>query len=108
MKKIAVAEDDLTLREGLLSLLAGSGYEVYAVKNFQNAAAEILKSGADLVLLDILLPGANGQEILRALRKESQIPVSPIGPARSQASVRVMTNCRSRKITRLERPIPTA
>ena len=75
MKKIAVAEDDLTLREGLLSLLAGSGYEVYAVKNFQNAAAEIQKSGADLVLLDILLPGANGQEILRALRKESQIPV---------------------------------
>ena len=36
---------------------------------------EILRAEPDLVLLDILLPGANGQEILRNLRQKSQIPV---------------------------------
>lgn len=45
------------------------------VEDFQRAREVLLAMEPDLVLLDILLPGANGQEILRSLRKESQIPV---------------------------------
>ncbi len=75
MKKIAVVEDDLVLREALTGLLEENGYETCVVEDFQKAREVLLAMEPDLVLLDILLPGANGQEILRSLRKESQIPV---------------------------------
>lgn len=75
MKKIAVVEDDLVLREALTGLLEENGYETCVVEDFQRAREVLLAMEPDLVLLDILLPGANGQEILRSLRKESQIPV---------------------------------
>lgn len=75
MKKIAVVEDDLVLREALTGLLVENGYETCVVEDFQRAREVLLAMEPDLVLLDILLPGANGQEILRSLRKESQIPV---------------------------------
>ena len=75
MKKIAVVEDDKVLRLALESLLKENGYETFCLERFDNVAEEILCADPDLVLLDILLPGANGQEILRNLRQKSQIPV---------------------------------
>ena len=75
MKKIAVVEDDKVLRLALESLLKENGYETFCLERFDNVAEEILCADPDLVLLDILLPGANGQEILRNLRQKSQVPV---------------------------------
>ena len=75
MKKIAVVEDDRVLRKALKSLLEENGYETCCLEDFSNAEEEILRAGPDMVLLDILLPGTNGQEILRNLRQKSQIPV---------------------------------
>ena len=45
------------------------------LEKFDKAEEELLRAEPDLVLLDILLPGANGQEILRNLRQKSQVPV---------------------------------
>lgn len=75
MKKIAVVEDDKVLRQALDSLLKENGYGTFCLEKFDRTEKEILRAEPDLVLLDILLPGANGQEILRNLRQKSQIPV---------------------------------
>lgn len=75
MKKIAVVEDDKVLRQALDSLLKENGYGTFCLEKFDRTEEEILRAEPDLVLLDILLSGANGQEILRNLRQKSQIPV---------------------------------
>ena len=75
MQKIVIVEDDLTLRNELKHLLTNNGYEVYQLLEYQNAAEKIIKFTPDLILLDILLPGANGQAILREIRENSEIPI---------------------------------
>lgn len=75
MKKIVVIEDDKTLRRALAGLLEENGYQVFCVEDFLHAEEGIKEAEPDLVLLDIILPGTNGQEILRNLRKTSELPV---------------------------------
>lgn len=75
MKKIMVLEDDEGIREELAILLSNSGYSVEAPEDFDSSVENILNSAPDMILLDINLPGMNGKEILRQLRKQSQIPV---------------------------------
>lgn len=75
MKKIIVIEDDKVLREALTALLRENGYEVCQIVRFEKTEQQIAEEKADLVLLDIILPGTNGQEILRNLRRISDVPV---------------------------------
>ena len=76
MKKIVVIEDDKTLRRALAGLLEENGYQVFCVEDFLHAEEGIKEAEPDLVLLDIILPGTNGQEILRNLRKTSDLPLT--------------------------------
>ena len=75
MKKILIIEDDATLREELRLLLENGGYAPCVTTDFENAADEAARLRPDLVLLDILLPDANGQSILREICSGSDIPV---------------------------------
>ncbi len=75
MKKIIVIEDDKVLREALTALLRDNGYEVCQMVKFDKVEKQIVEEKADLVLLDIILPNTNGQEILRNLRDISNVPV---------------------------------
>ena len=75
MKKILISEDDATLREELRLLLENGGYAPCVTTEFENAADEAARLRPYLVLLDILLPDANGQSILREIRSGSDIPV---------------------------------
>ena len=75
MKKILIIEDDATLREELRLLLENGGYAPCIATDFENAADEAARIRPDLVLLDILLPDANGQSILRDIRSGSDVPV---------------------------------
>lgn len=75
MAKIFVVEDDSAIREELCELLENSGYETEAPAEFEDTAKKALSSKADLVLLDINLPDANGQNILSEIRKSGDIPV---------------------------------
>lgn len=63
MKKIVIIEDDKILREELEILLNDSGYQAEILSDFTDAAAQVRQIRPDLVLLDIILPGANGQYI---------------------------------------------
>ncbi len=75
MKKILIVEDENIIRNELKTLLENSGYEAFELKNFNNIKDDILKSKADLILLDINLPNMNGEMLLKEIRKESNIPV---------------------------------
>lgn len=75
MTKILVVDDDQDLAEMLGIVLNGSGFEVDLVNNGDNAL-EIFRAGnPDLVLLDVMLPGIDGVEICRLIRKESMVPI---------------------------------
>lgn len=75
MKKIMIIEDDTIISKELYELLVNAGYEALILKDFSNAKEEILKSNIDLILLDINIPYKNGEQLLKEIRKESNIPV---------------------------------
>lgn len=75
MKKILIIEDDIGLQEELKYLLHQNGYESIVLTDFSCALDKMLGSQADLILLDITLPGIDGQYLLREFRKVSAIPI---------------------------------
>ena len=75
MKKIFLVEDDKAICEELEMLLKNSGYETDKIKDFQNSKNEILESSPELILMDINIPGINGQMLLSELRKEIDTPI---------------------------------
>lgn len=75
MKKIFVLEDDELIRQELVSLLTNSNFLTDTTTDFDNSLNCILKSDADLILMDINLPYLNGKEILKSLREKSNVPV---------------------------------
>lgn len=69
-KSILVVEDDLGIRRAVVDALLLTGYSVMETSN-ANEARQMAKNGdIDLMLLDLVLPGADGRNILRQLRKE--------------------------------------
>ncbi len=75
MKRVLIIEDEKNIRNELKILLKNAGYEVIAVEDFSNIRGDIIKLNVDLVLLDINLPNANGELLLKEVRRESNIPV---------------------------------
>lgn len=75
MKKIMIIEYDTIISKELYELLVNAGYEALILKDFLNAKEEVLKSNIDLILLDINIPYQNGEQLLKEIRKESNIPV---------------------------------
>lgn len=75
MKKLMIIEDDTIISKELYELLVNAGYEALILKDFSNAKEEVLKSNIDLILLDINIPYQNGEQLLKEIRKESNIPV---------------------------------
>ncbi len=75
MQKILIVEDDKKLREELEIFLNKNGYETEILKEFTNTIKDILNAKADLVLLDINLPGFDGEYILKEVRKVSEVPI---------------------------------
>ena len=75
MNTILVVEDEPEIRTQLVTLLERNGYNAVALCEFGNACDDIAESGADLVLLDVVLPGIDGEMLLRTLRKKSNVPV---------------------------------
>ena len=74
-KKILLIEDDFTIQTQLKTLLAGNGYDVFAVTDFSKAIGQIKDFLPHLVILDIRLPGSNGFEICSQIRTFSDIPI---------------------------------
>lgn len=75
MARILIVEDDKKLRNELEIFLNNNGYQAYSLESFENTISDILNMNPDLILLDINLPGADGQYICKELRKKSNMPI---------------------------------
>ncbi|EYT55306.1 UNVERIFIED_CONTAM: response regulator transcription factor [Kocuria sp. CPCC 205274] len=75
MTRILIVEDEESLSDPLSYLLGKEGFEVAVVDNGVDAVAEFDRSGADLMLLDLMLPGLSGTEVCRQVRQRSSVPI---------------------------------
>jgi two-component system, OmpR family, response regulator RegX3 len=75
MTRILIVEDEESFSDPLSYLLTKEGYEVSVTDNGNDALVEFDSAGADLVLLDLMLPGLSGVDVCRALRQRSTVPV---------------------------------
>ena len=75
MSRILIVEDEESYSDPLSYLLRREGYEVSVAETGPAALAQFDKNGADLVLLDLMLPGLSGVDVCRQLRQRSSVPV---------------------------------
>lgn len=75
MARILVVEDEETLAEAISFLLSKEGFDVAVAASGPAAIESFEKSGADLILLDLMLPGLSGTEVCRQIRTKSSVPI---------------------------------
>ncbi|QBX54824.1 response regulator transcription factor [Nocardioides seonyuensis] len=75
MTRVLVVEDEESYSDALAYMLRKEGYEVAIAADGHAALAEFERHGADIVLLDLMLPGLPGTEVCRAIRQTSSVPV---------------------------------
>ena len=75
MSRILVVEDEESYSDPLSYLLRREGYDVVVAETGPAALAQFDSNGADLVLLDLMLPGLSGVDVCRRLRQRSSVPV---------------------------------
>jgi two-component system, OmpR family, response regulator RegX3 len=73
--RVLVVEDEESYSDALAYMLRKEGFEVAIATDGDDAMAEFDRSGADIVLLDLMLPGTPGTEVCRHLRQVSTVPV---------------------------------
>jgi len=73
--RILVVEDEESFSDALSYMLRKEGFEVSVCANGPDGLEEYDRSGADLLLLDLMLPGLSGLEVCRQLRQKSDVPV---------------------------------
>ncbi|WP_308796989.1 response regulator transcription factor [Agromyces silvae] len=73
--RILLVEDETALSEPLAFLLEREGYEIEVAADGRDAVAAFDRDGADLVLLDLMLPGIPGTEVCREIRTRSSVPI---------------------------------
>jgi two-component system, OmpR family, response regulator RegX3 len=73
--RVLVVEDEESFSDALSYLLRREGYDVAVATSGPEAIALFERSGADLVLLDLMLPGLSGTEVCRAIRQRSVVPI---------------------------------
>lgn len=75
MARIFVVEDDAAIRNEVIEVLERQGFEVTYCLTFDQVADDVERAAPDLVLLDLTLPGTDGQLICRELRQRSEVPI---------------------------------
>ena len=75
MTRVLVVEDEESYSDALSYLLRKEGFEVSLASTGPDALTEFDRTGADIVLLDLMLPGLPGTEVCRRIRSESGVPI---------------------------------
>ena len=75
MTRVLVVEDEESYSDALAYMLRKEGFEVAIAATGPDALAEFDRAGADIVLLDLMLPGIPGTEVCRRIRQTSNVPV---------------------------------
>lgn len=75
MARVLVVDDDQTVREVVVSYLRAAGHDVPEAADGEAGLAAMAQAPADLVVLDVMMPGIDGLEVCRRLRADSDVPV---------------------------------
>jgi DNA-binding response OmpR family regulator len=75
MSRILIVEDDERIRSSMRLALEDEGYTVEDVASGEEAASRFAEEPAELVLIDLMLPGIDGFETCRTLRRQSTVPI---------------------------------
>ncbi len=75
MQKILIIEDDEKLRNEIEIFFNNNGYKTESLKKFDNIIQDIIDINPNLILLDINLPGTDGEYVLKEIRKQSNVPI---------------------------------
>jgi CheY-like chemotaxis protein len=75
MTRVLVVEDEESFSDALSYMLRREGFDAVVAGTGPDALAEFDRGGADIVLLDLMLPGLPGTEVCRALRSRSNVPI---------------------------------
>lgn len=75
MTRVLVVEDETSYSEALSYVLRKEGFDVAIAETGPDALTEFERGGADIVLLDLMLPGLPGTEVCRQLRQTSSVPI---------------------------------
>ena len=75
MTRVLIVEDEESLAEPLAYLLNKEGFDTTVMADGPSALAEFDRAGADIVLLDLMLPGMSGTDVCKQLRARSGVPV---------------------------------
>jgi len=75
MTRVLVVEDEESFSDALSYMLRREGFDAVVADSGPQALAEFDRAGADIVLLDLMLPGLPGTEVCRALRARSSVPI---------------------------------
>jgi two-component system, OmpR family, response regulator RegX3 len=75
VSRVLVVEDEESYSDALAYMLGKEGFEVAVATTGPDALRELEQTGADIVLLDLMLPGLSGTEVCRRIRQTSSVPV---------------------------------
>ncbi|WP_112726845.1 response regulator transcription factor, partial [Micromonospora noduli] len=75
MSRVLVVEDEESFSDALSYMLRKEGFEVSVAATGTDALTEFDRTGADIVLLDLMLPEMSGTEVCRQLRQRSAVPI---------------------------------
>lgn len=75
MERILIIEDEKDVNQLLAQTLQGNGYETVSARNGLDGISALQSQRFDMVLLDLMLPFKSGDEVLKEIRKDSDIPV---------------------------------
>ena len=75
MTRVLIVEDEESFADPLAFLLRKEGFTAAVASTGQQALEEFDRNGADIVLLDLMLPGMSGTDVCKALRQRSTVPV---------------------------------
>lgn len=87
-RSIAIVEDDREINKMLSSYLKDNGYEVISLHDGNIASPALKKGGYDLVLMDLMLPGMSGEQLIKELRGYSNVPIIVLS-AKSMVETRI-------------------
>ena len=78
MQKILVIEDDTFLRELIVQKLLKEGYEIVEAVEGEDGIKKVTEENPDIILLDIILPGIDGFEVLKKIKEDEKVKDIPV------------------------------
>ncbi len=103
MPRLLIADDDADLRDFLKDELTSAGFSVFTVGNGADAIVKVAEQPFDLILLDMLMPGLDGVQVIKVLRKIS--PDVPIIGLTGYVGRGYMAQALDLDVTTLTKPI---